>query len=170
MAGAGARTAAADGGAERIAQGAAVHPYRVGYRQRQRVHERDRTGLLREGGGRLPPLRGPGSRGGPGAIICCDAAVREFLRALVKAGREGSRRREGQEAPTRASHALSAAAGGRADEPGGPPRIPLPISRLRTCKPAICRPIQPAEKPRPSDWLHFCVSLLEQVDTCGLPG
>src|SRR6266478_6173027 len=108
---AGARTAAADGGAERIAQGAAVHPARVGYRQRQRVHERDRAGLLREGrggvhalpplsqerpglgraeerrcgpaDGRLPPLRGPGSSGSPGAIICGDAAVREFLPAFV---------------------------------------------------------------------------------------
>src|SRR5712691_4673235 len=31
-----------------------------------------------------------GGRGSPGAIICSAAAVREFLPALVQAGREGS--------------------------------------------------------------------------------
>jgi len=47
--------------------------------------------------GRLPPLRGPGGRGSPGAIICGDAAVREFFqprsswpRRLVTARRSGS--------------------------------------------------------------------------------
>ena len=37
---------------------------------------------------RLSPVRGPGSRGGAGAVVCGSAAVREFLPALVQAGRE----------------------------------------------------------------------------------
>jgi hypothetical protein len=40
--------------------------------------------------GRLSPLRGLGSRSRAGAVICCDAAVREFLPTFVQAGRKGA--------------------------------------------------------------------------------
>ena len=44
-------------------------------------------------------------------------------------------------------------------------------SRLRTPKPAPCRSVhQPAEKPWLSHLAPVYVSLLEQVDTCGLSG
>src|ERR1700724_539454 len=109
---AGARTAATDGGTGRITQDAALPAARVGHRQWQRVHERDRSGLLQAGGDRvhalpslsqerpglggaeewrgraphdrLSPLRGPGSRGVVGAIVFRDAAVREFLSTFVQ--------------------------------------------------------------------------------------
>src|SRR3984893_4831403 len=50
---AGARTAAADGGTGRITQAAALPAARAGHRQRQRVHERDRSGLLPAGRDRV---------------------------------------------------------------------------------------------------------------------
>src|SRR5271166_5814449 len=53
---AGARTAATDGGTGRITQAAALPAARVGYRQRQRVHERDRSGLLQAGRDRVHAL------------------------------------------------------------------------------------------------------------------
>src|SRR3954462_15070597 len=91
-------------------------PARARHRQRQRVHERDCSGLLRAsrdrdhplpslsqerpglGGAeegrrpsphdRLPPLRRPRRRSSAGALVCRDAAVRELLPTLLQTGRE----------------------------------------------------------------------------------
>jgi hypothetical protein len=47
---------------------------------------------------RLSPLRGSGSRGGAGALVCRDAAVSEFLPTPVQAGCKGARWGIGPEA------------------------------------------------------------------------
>src|SRR5690242_12759518 len=144
---AGARTAAADGGTGRITQAASLPAVGAGHRQRQRVHERDRSRLLPAGrdrvhalpplsqerpglGGteewrsraphyRLSPFRGPGSRSRADAVVWRHAAVREFLPTFVQAGREDARRRTGPEALSPPGDTLSTLVGGSEDERRG---------------------------------------------------
>jgi hypothetical protein len=66
-------------------------------------------------------LRGPGSRGGAGTIVCRDAAVREFLPTLLQAGLQGARWGTGQEALSPPSDTLSTVDSGPTDERGGAP-------------------------------------------------
>ncbi len=61
---------------------------------------------------------GAGGGGGAGAPVCGVAVVRELLPAVLQAGREAARWREGQENISPAGHAVSAAAGGYADQRG----------------------------------------------------
>src|SRR5262252_2115747 len=144
---AGTRTAATHGSAGRITPPHALSSARVGHRQRQRVHKRDLSGLLRAsrdrvhalpplsqerpglGGAeewrrraphdRLSPLRGSGSRRRASTIVCCDAPIREFLPTLVQTGREGASRGAGQKALSPAGYTLPKAIGAPADQRGG---------------------------------------------------